>query len=32
MKVLPDLEFHEDIRLLVWRPRGLLHEAAIKVH
>jgi hypothetical protein len=29
MKVLPDLEFHEDIRLLAWRPRGLLDEAAI---
>jgi hypothetical protein len=29
MKLPPDLEFHEDIRLLVWRPRGLLNEAAI---
>jgi len=24
----PDLEFHEDIRLLIYRPRGLLNEAA----
>ena len=29
MKLLPEIEFHEDIRLLVWRPRGLLDEAAI---
>jgi hypothetical protein len=29
MKLPPDLEFHEDIRLLVYRPRGLLNEAAI---
>jgi hypothetical protein len=29
MKLPPDLEFQEDIRLLVWRPRGLLNEAAI---
>jgi len=28
MKLPPDLEFHEDIRLLVYRPRGLLNEAA----
>ena len=25
----PDVEFHEDIRLLVWRPRGLLNKAAV---
>ena len=25
----PDVEFHEDIRLLVWRPGGLIDEAAI---
>ncbi|HEX3229533.1 MAG TPA: hypothetical protein VHQ95_11235 [Pyrinomonadaceae bacterium] len=25
----PDVEFHEDIRLLIYRPRGLLNEAAI---
>jgi hypothetical protein len=29
MKLLPDVDFHEDVRLLVWRPRGLLDEAAI---
>jgi hypothetical protein len=25
----PDLEFHEDIGLLIYRPRGLLNRAAI---
>jgi hypothetical protein len=29
MKLPHGLEFHEDVRLLVWRPRGLLDEAAI---
>jgi hypothetical protein len=29
MKLPPDVEFHEDFRLLVYRPRGLLDEAAI---
>ena len=30
MKPLPaDVEFHEDIRLLVWRPRGLLNRPAV---
>jgi len=29
VKLPPEIEFHEDIRLLVWRPRGLLDEAAI---
>ena len=29
MKLPPDIEFHEDIRLLVYRPRGLLNEAAV---
>jgi hypothetical protein len=24
-----DVQFHEDIRLLVWRPGGVLDEAAI---
>jgi hypothetical protein len=28
-KLPPDVEFHEDIRLLVYRPRGLVNEAAI---
>ena len=30
MKLAPDIEFHEDIRLLVYRPRGVIDEAAIK--
>src|SRR2546430_17175373 len=30
MKLPPDVEFHEDIRLLIYRPRGLIDEAAIK--
>jgi hypothetical protein len=25
----PDVEFHEDIRLFIYRPRGLLSEASI---
>jgi len=29
MKLPPDVEFHEDIRLLIYRPRGILNEAAI---
>jgi hypothetical protein len=29
MELLPDVEFLEDIRLLVYRPRGLVNEAAI---
>ena len=29
MKLPPDVEFHEDIRLLVYRPHGLLNDAAI---
>ena len=29
MKLPPDIEFHEDIRLLVYRPRGAVNEAAI---
>jgi len=29
MKLLPDVEFHEDVRLFVWRPRGVLDEAAL---
>jgi len=28
MKLPPDLEFYEDIRLLIYRPHGLLNEAA----
>ena len=29
MKLPPDVEFHEDIRLLVYRPHGLLNEATV---
>ena len=30
MKLPPELEFREDIRLLIYRPRGVIDEAAIK--
>jgi|SRR4029450_5185259 hypothetical protein len=30
MKFPPDIEFHEDIRLLIYRPRGVIDEAAVK--
>src|SRR5262245_13299377 len=29
MKLPADVEFHEDIRLLVYRPRGVLNEASV---
>jgi hypothetical protein len=29
MKLPPEIQFHEDIRLLIYRPRGLLNEVAI---
>ena len=29
LKLPPDVEFHEDIRLLVYRPRGLIDETAV---
>jgi hypothetical protein len=29
VKLSPDVQFHEDIRLLVYRPRGLLNEASV---
>jgi hypothetical protein len=29
MKLPPGVEFHEDIRLLIYRPRGLLDETTI---
>jgi hypothetical protein len=29
MKLPPDVEFHEDIRLMVWRPRGLVNKTAV---
>jgi hypothetical protein len=25
----PDVEFHEDMRLLIWRPIGLVNQAAV---
>ena len=30
MKLAPDIEFHEDIRLLVYRPCGAIDEPAVK--
>src|SRR5256886_12014028 len=30
MKLPPELEFYEDIRLLVYRPRGVIDEAAVQ--
>jgi hypothetical protein len=30
MKLPPDIEFHEDIRLLIYRPRGVIDEPAVK--
>ena len=29
MKLPPEIEFQEDIRLLIYRPQGLLNEAAL---
>jgi len=29
MKLPPDVQFHEDIRLLVWKPRGVVNEAVV---
>ena len=29
MTPVPDIEFHEDIRLLIYRPRGLMNEASV---
>ena len=30
MKLPPELEFHEDIHLLTYRPRGVIDEQALK--
>src|SRR5438477_13168470 len=30
MKLLSETEFQEDIRLLIYRPRGVIDEAAVK--
>ena len=29
IKLPPDVEFHEDVRVLVWRPQGLLNKEAV---
>ena len=29
MEILPDIQFHEDLPLIVWKPRGILDEAAV---
>jgi hypothetical protein len=29
VRLPPDVEFHEDIRLLSWRPEGLVNKAAV---
>ena len=29
MMLPPDVQFHEDTHLFVWRPRGVLDEAAL---
>jgi hypothetical protein len=29
MKLPPDIEFREDVRLLIYRPKGLINEAEI---
>src|SRR5213595_4197482 len=30
MKLPPEIQFHQDIHLLIYRPRGMIDEAAIK--
>ena len=30
MKLPPDVQFHEDVRLLVWKPHGVLNETALE--
>ncbi len=30
MRLAPDVEFHEDIRLLIYRPHGVINEQALK--
>src|SRR5437763_992842 len=30
MKLPPDIEFHDDIRLLIYRPRGVVDDAAVQ--
>jgi hypothetical protein len=31
MKLPPELEFHEDIHLLIYRPHGVIDEASVKM-
>jgi hypothetical protein len=28
-EIAPDIQFHEDLHLIVWKPRGILDEAAV---
>ena len=30
MKLPSDIQFHEDVRLMVWKPHGVLNETALK--
>jgi hypothetical protein len=30
MKLSPELEFHDDLHLLIYRPHGVIDEAAVK--
>src|SRR5437762_14059887 len=30
MKLPPDIEFHDDIRLLIYRPHGVIDEAVVQ--
>ena len=30
MKLPSDVQFHEDVRLLVWKPQGVLNEVVLK--
>src|SRR5262245_33949221 len=29
VKLPPDVEFHEDVRLFIWRPHGVVDQAAV---
>ena len=29
IKLPPDVEFHEDVRLFIWRPHGLVNQAVV---
>ncbi|HEY5766300.1 MAG TPA: hypothetical protein VIS53_00550, partial [Candidatus Udaeobacter sp.] len=30
MKLAPELEFHDDLHLLIYRPHGVIDETAVK--